>query len=132
MISTDPSYYAQVQALGVYDPSRAPEGTGLLVDRIKNGGSLRVRAAAAERLSLKPDAAGLAALESMTVVAEPRNLREEALDLLADWPDKTRAIAVATRYLSDGDPLFASSAARTLAQIGGAAGKATLTAGDDT
>jgi aminopeptidase N len=128
LITTDPSFYTQVQALQVYDPSRAAEGTALLIDRIKNGGSLNVRAAAAERLSLKPDAAGLAALESMTAVAEPRNIRGEALALLAAWPDKTRAIAVATRYLNDGDPLFASNAVRTLARIGGDAGKATLTA----
>ena len=128
LITTDPSFYAQVQALGVYDPSRAPQGTGLLVDRITHGGSLNVRAAAAERLSLKPDEAGLAALESMTRVEEPRNIRGEALGLLADWPDKTRAIAVATRYLNDGDPLFAINAVRTLAQIGEDAGRTTLTA----
>jgi hypothetical protein len=35
---------------------------------------------------------------------------------------------VATRYLDDGDPLFASDAVRTLARIGGDAGRATLTA----
>lgn len=128
LITTDPSYQTQVQALSVYDPSRAPEGTGLLVDLIKNGGSLRVQAAAAERLGLKPDEAGLSALESMTDVGKPRDYREEGLELLAGWPDKTRAIAVATRYLNDGDPLFASEAVRTLARIGGDAGKTTLTA----
>ena len=128
MITTDPSFYVQAQALSVYDPSRAPEGTALLVDRIRNGGSHNVRTAAAARLSLKPDAAGLDALESLTDVSEPRNVRGQALALLADWPDSSRAVAVATRHLGDGDPLFASDAVRTLARIGGESAKATLTA----
>jgi hypothetical protein len=88
-----------------------------------------VRLTAAGRLSLKPDAAGLDALEGLVRTEEPRNARERALGLLSQWPSGTeRAITVATRYLSDGDPLFASDAVRTLARIGGDAGKATLTA----
>ena len=126
LISTDPSFYVQSMALSVYDPARAPEGTALLLDRIRNGGSSNVRTDAAERLSLKPDAAGLDALESMTAVAETRNVRGQALALLADWPETSRAVTVATRYLDDGDPLFASNATQTLGRIGGEAGKATL------
>lgn len=128
LIRNDPSFLVQAQALGVYDPSRAPEGTALLIDRIRHGGATIVRTAAAERLSLKPDDAGAAALEAMTAEQEPRNVRGEALSLLARWPDKARGIAVATRSLSDGDPLFAKLAVRTLARIGGEAGGATLTA----
>ena len=128
LITTDPSFYVQTQALSVYDPSRAPEGAALLTSRIRNGGSHEVRTAAAERLHLKPDAAGLDALESLTDVSEPRNVRETALGLLADWPETSRAVAVAMRYLGDGDPLFASDAVRTLARIGGERAKATLTA----
>ncbi len=128
LISTDPSFYVQIRAISVYDPSRSPEGTALLVDRIRRGGATSVRTAAAERLARFADAAGAEAIESMTVMEEPRDVRDEALQLLASLPDKTRGIAVATRYLSDGDPLFASQAARTLAEIGGAAGRATLTA----
>jgi len=128
LIPTDPSFYVQTQGLSVYDPSRAPEGTALLISRIRNGGSHEVRTTAAERLHLKPDAAGLDALESMTDVSEPRNVRETALGLLADWPETSRAVAVAMRHLGDGDPLFASDAVRTLARIGGERAKATLTA----
>jgi HEAT repeat protein len=62
----------------------------------------------------------------MTVEKEPRAARTTALMLLANWPDKARGVAVATRYLNDGDPLFASAAAETLGKIGGEAGKATL------
>ena len=126
LITTDPSFTVQEAALSVYDPAVAPQGTALLVDRIMRGGSLGVRTEAAQRLPRKPDAAGLDALESMTAVKEPRDIRSLALRLLAERPEKTRGIAVASRYLSDGDPLFASDAARTLAQIGGDPGKATL------
>ena len=126
LITTDPSFYAQEAALSVYDPSVAPQGTALLVDRIAHGGSLGVRLTAAQRLALEPDAAGLDALDAMTAEKEPREVRTTALTLLANWPDKARAVTVATRYLEDGDPLFASAAAQTLGRIGGDAGRAAL------
>jgi aminopeptidase N len=126
LITTDPSFTVQAAALSVYDPAFAPQGTALLVDRIAKGGSLGVRTEAAQRLVRKPDAAGLDALESMTAVKEPRAIRSLALQLLAAWPDKTRGVDVASRYLGDGDPLFASDAARTLARIGGDPGRETL------
>jgi aminopeptidase N len=129
LITADPSFSVQARALSVYDPARTSEGTALLLDRIAHGGSLDVRLTAAGRLSLKPDTAGLDALEGLTRSEEPRNGRETALRLLAEWPVGTeRAVAVATRYLSDGDPLFASTAVRTLARVGGDAGKTTLKA----
>jgi aminopeptidase N len=128
LITTDPSFFVQMQALGVYDPTRSPQGTALLIDRTQHGGALSVRTAAAERLGLFPDEAGIAAIEAMTANDEPRNARSEALNVLASLRDKSRAIAVASRYLSDGDPLFASQAVRTLARVGGEAGRATLTA----
>jgi len=126
LITTDPSFHVQERALMVYDPNVAQQGTALLVDRVAHGGALSVRLAAAERLLRKPDAAGLDALESLTAEKEPRDVRTTALGLLAEWPDKARGIAVATRSLEDGDPLFASAAAATLGKIGGEAGKATL------
>jgi aminopeptidase N len=126
MIRTDPSFAARVAALGVYDPARAPEGTALLVDCIAHGGARDVRLSAARRLSLEPDAAGLDALESMTEVKEPRAIRTAALAMMSRWPDRSRGIAVATRYLADGDPIFASAAATTLGKIGGEAGRETL------
>jgi hypothetical protein len=126
LITTDPSFHVQEQALTVYDPAVAPEGTALLVDRIAHGGSIGVRLAAAQRLARKPDAAGLDALESMTAEKEPRGVRTSALTLLAEWPDKTRGVAVATRHLNDGDPLFASAAADILGKLGGDVAKAAL------
>ncbi|MEP7325270.1 MAG: M1 family aminopeptidase, partial [Gemmatimonadota bacterium] len=126
LIRHDRSFYVQGHALDVYNPVLSPEGTALLIGLTKPGGSLGVRLTAAGRLHLKPDEAGAAALEAMTAVAEPRTVRQVALGLLGQWPDKTRAIAVATKYLNDGDPLFAVSAVGALAGAGGDAGKAVL------
>jgi aminopeptidase N len=126
LITTDPSFYVQQAALSVYDPAVARQGTALLVDRSAHGGSIGVRLTAAQALARRPDAAGLDALEALTAEKEPRQVRTTALSLLENWPDKTRGVAVATRYLDDGDPLFASEAAATLGKIGGEAGKAAL------
>jgi aminopeptidase N len=126
MIQKDPSYSVKQQALQVYDPSLAPEGNGLLLDLIAHGGSAGVRTAAAARLNRKQDDAGAAALEAMTRTEEPRNIRQFALGQLAGRTDKSRAIAVATRYLNDGDPLFAVSAVNQLAAVGGAPGRVIL------
>jgi aminopeptidase N len=126
LIRHDPSFYVQGHALDIYQPAKSPEGTVLLIDRIAHGPSLGVRLTAAGRLGLAPSAEGAAALESLTVPDEPRNGRQTALGLLGQWPDKSIAVRVATRYLNDGDPLFAVSAVQALAQAGGEAGKATL------
>jgi aminopeptidase N len=128
LIEHDPSAAVQVAALRLYDPTIAPQGTAFLADRVRTGRSLAIRTVAAQRLLKKPDETGLAALESATEPREPRELRTRALSILAAWPDRSRAIAVATRYLTDGDPLFAVAAARTLGAIGGEAGSAALRA----
>lgn len=128
LIEHDPSAIVQVSALTDYDPSIAPQGTALLVERVRHGRSGTIRNVAARRLLKKPDAAGLAALEEATDPREPRALRTSALALLAQWPDKSRAIAVSMRSLSDGDPLFAVAAAHQLGAIGGDAGRAALQA----
>lgn len=128
LIAHDPSAAVQAAALDVYDPAIASEGTALLIDRLTHGGPLDVRGAAARRLVRRPDAAGLAALEAATRPEEPRALRVAALRLLAAWPDRAGAIAVATRALTDADPLFASAAARELGVIGGESGRTALEA----
>ena len=127
LITTDPSFYVQQQALSVYDPARRVAGHARC-------SSIASRMAARQacvsrrpqRLLRKPDAAGLDALESMTAEKETRTTRTTALNILARWPDKSRAVAVATKYLNDGDPLFAVAAVQALGRVGGAAGKATL------
>ena len=126
LIRHDRSSEVQGDALRVYDPNIAPEGTALLVERTRAGGDWQVRLIAASRLVTHPDSAGTDALEAMTAPAESRQLRQFALERLGRLPDKSRAVAVATRYLGDGDPLFAVSAVELLGQAGGAPGRAAL------
>jgi aminopeptidase N len=126
LIRHDRSFGVQSTALGVYDPNLAREGTALLVDRVRNGGSLTVQATAASRLVLHPDSAGTAAIEALTLPVEPRGARQHALTLLGRLPDKSRAVAVATRYLGDGDQLFAVSAVQMLGRVGGTEARAAL------
>ncbi len=126
MIEHDPSAAVQMTALAVYNPNVAPQGTALLVDHLLHGATNPIRNTAALALLKRPDAAGAAALETATQPVETRDLRTIALQTLAKWPDKSSAIRVATRYLNDGDPLFAVAAARQLGAIGGDAGRAAL------
>jgi hypothetical protein len=128
MIEHDPSALVQVAGLGLYNPNVSPRGTALLVDHLRQGATHAIRNTAAQALLKKPDAAGAAALEAATQPVETRDLRTIALQVLARWPDKATAIAVATRYLHDGDPLFAVAAAHQLGAIGGDAGRAALQA----
>jgi aminopeptidase N len=128
MIEHDPSALVQVVGLGLYNPNVAVQGTALLVERLRHGATHSIRNTAAQSLLKKPDAAGAAALEAATQPVETRDLRTIALQVLAHWPDKSTAIAVATRYLHDGDPLFAVAAAQQLGAIGGDAGRAALQA----
>ena len=126
MIAHDPSALVKVVALGLYNPNTASPGTALLVDQLQHGPTLPIRTAAAQSLLKRPDASGAAALEAATLPRETRNLRTTALQILSRWPDKATAIAVATRYLNDGDPLFAVAAVQQLSAIGGDAGRAAL------
>jgi aminopeptidase N len=126
LIRHDRSTDVQAAALQLYDPTLAPEGTALLADRTARGLPFGVRLSAASRLVRRPDSAGVAALEAMTSADEPRDVRDVALMNLVRFPDKGPAIAVATRGLADGDPLYAAAAARQLGAIGSEAGRAAL------
>jgi aminopeptidase N len=128
LLEHDPSALVKAVALSLYDPNSAPQGSALLVEWLQHGVTLTIRTSAAQSLLKRPDAAGAAALEAATLPVETRNLRMTALQLLTKWPDKATAIAVATRYLNDGDPLFAVAAAQQLGAIGGDAGRASLQA----
>ena len=128
MAEHDPNSQVQAAAVGLIDPRTSPAAQALLLDRLQHGDGLTLRYVAATRLRLLPDAASVDALAALVDPREPRNLREGALGMLAGFTDKTRAIALATQYLADGDPLFASTAARQLGMIGGDAGRASLQA----
>jgi hypothetical protein len=126
MIEHDPSAFVRMVALGLYNPNVAPQGTALLVDHLLHGATNPIRNTAAQSLLKRPDAAGATALEAATQPVETRDLRTIALQTLAKWPDRSTAIRVATRYLSDGDPLVAAAAAHHLGAMGREAGRSAL------
>ena len=128
MLEHDPSFTVKQAALAVYDPNRAPEGTALLVQQVAHGASLNIRLTAASRLLRRPDSAGLAAIEALTDPVETRTARSVALMFLGRWPDRAPVTAVATKYLADGDPLFAEAAVRALATAAGASARPALEA----
>ena len=126
MMEHDPSTAVQLNALTQYDPRLAANGTAVVAERVRHGRNGSMRIVAAQRLLLKADSIGLAALVAATDPVETRNLRSQALAILAKWPDRSAAIGVATRSLTDGDPLFAVDAAETLGRMGGDAGRTAL------
>ena len=126
MAGSDPSTYVRARALDVLAPSGAAARPVLLAaSRSGQPFFLRIRAAAGLMRDRSPEA--FAAVEGMTAPSEDRNLRQAALNLLAQG-DSGRASALATRYLDDPDPIFASAAVDVLGRVGGAAGRVTLQA----
>lgn len=127
MLQSDPSDEVREQAAGLLDPAD-PVVFDLLLARTGPGWPMGLRQTAAFRISRLADPRVPEALIQMTDPSEPRNLRQSALNFLAGRSDKSDAVNTATRYLTDPDPLLASAAVRTLARVGGEAGKSTLTA----
>jgi len=112
----------------VYESAPAdPQIRTLLVSLTAPGQPLGIRQSAAYQIRNQADPAVVAALTALTDPSNPRNLRQAGLRYLAGRSDKGPATTTATRYLDDPDPLFAVSAVQTLARVGGAAGKVTLT-----
>ena len=122
----DPSNFVRASALGVLARSGAADVLPLLVDATRPGQPGLVRQTAAFSLARfhAPEAA--AALERLTAPGEDRNNRVGALNLLPQQGDTARAVTLATRYLDDPDALFAASAVRVLAHLGGAPARALL------
>ncbi len=125
LLETDPNTGVRERAVAELDPAD-PAIRELLVARTAPGWPLGLRRSAAYQIRNEPDPRVVQALIALTDPSEPRNLRQAALNFLAGRSDKAPAIETATKYLTDPDPLFAVSAVRTLARIGGQPGKATL------
>jgi aminopeptidase N len=123
---TDPSNTVRQHALAIVARARAPDAVAWLADATAANQSRTMRVTAAQLLRGYPDPRAEDALERLTASVEGRNLRQQALQSLAGT-DSARAAAVALRYLGDYDPLFAVSAVRVVARVGGADGKAKLT-----
>jgi len=125
MLLTDPNSAVRERAVSVLDPAD-PATLTLLLERTAPGWPAGLRTSSAYRIRNQPDPRVVDALTAFTAPSEPRFVRQAGLRYLAGRSDKAPAIAVATKYLTDPDPLFAVSAVQTLARIGGPAGKATL------
>ena len=125
LVETDPNTDVRVRAIAELDPAD-PAIRQLLIPRTAPGWPLDLRQASAYQLRDQDDAQVVAALVALTAPSEPRNLRQAGLRYLAGRSDKAPAIATATKYLNDPDPLFAVSAVQTIGRVGGVAGRATL------
>jgi aminopeptidase N len=125
MLLTDPNNAVRERAVAVLDPSD-PAVLDLLIARTAPDWPLGLRQSAAYRIRNQPDPRVVEALIALTAPSEPRNLRQAGLRFLSVRSDKAPAVATATKYLDDPDPLFSVSAVQMLARVGGPAGKATL------
>jgi hypothetical protein len=126
MYRTDPSLTVQMAALDAYAGVAGPAALDVLVEASGPGHPNGLRFVAADRLGKLKAPRAAEALERMTDPKEPRSIRTNGLDDLAEQGDAARTIAVATRWLGDYDPLFAVHAVQTIAKAGGAEGRATL------
>jgi aminopeptidase N len=125
LLETDPNSAVRERAIAELDPADLAIRE-LLIAHTAPGWPLGLRQSAAYQVRNQSDPRVVDALIALTAPSEPRNLRQAGLRYLAGRDDKAPAIATATKYLTDPDPLFAVSAVQTLARIGGESGKATL------
>jgi aminopeptidase N len=125
MADADPSTYVRATALGVL-ASQGASALPELLAAARSGRPFFLRFSAGVGLARIHAPEATAALEAMTAPNEDRNLRSTALNLMMQQGDTARVIVLATRYLDDPDPLFATNAVSVLARIGGAAAHALL------
>jgi HEAT repeat protein len=128
MYATDPANTVRETALATLARARAPDALPLLVAATAPDQARALRTTAAQLLGHYREPRGEDALERLTANVEDRDLRAGALESLATTGDSARATAVALRYLGDYDPLFAVAAVQVVGRVGGADGKARLTA----
>ena len=128
LLSTDPAPAVRMNALTTLARLR---GRAALPELLRAAGpdhTLAQRQFAAIYLGKIDAPEAKNALERLTAAEEDRALRTTALGALAASGDSVRATTVALRLIGDYDPLLAVAAVRTVAQVGGEAGKARLRA----
>ena len=125
-LGADPSDAVLETAMSVLQRTEGPAARPSLLTEVRPGVPLGVRFSAAAALGRIRSPEAATALERLTAPSEDRSLRVYGLNLLAQQGDTAGAVSVATRYLDDPDPLFASSAVSVLGRIGGATGRARL------
>ena len=126
MYATDPSDAARQAALGVVARAQGAGALDLLVAAVGPDQPIGTRFTAVGYLRRLHEPRALDALERLTANTEDRNIRTAGLSGLAASGDSARAATVALRLIADPDPLFASSAVRVAARVGGAAARAQL------
>jgi aminopeptidase N len=126
MYATDPSDGVRVTALGVIAQAKGKGALDMLIAATGLDQSFAMRLTAAGFLAHIRDSRGEDALEKLTATSEDRNTRTIALQSLAQTGDSARATTLALSLIGDYDPLFASSAVRVAAQVGGEKGKTAL------
>jgi aminopeptidase N len=127
MSESDPDNAVRAAALGLLARLGGASALPGLLAAAQPGQALNLRFTAAAGLARFGGREAMAALERLTAPSEDRNIRTAGLNLLAQ-ADTARAAAVAARALDDPDPLFAATAVRVLARVGGAGARATLQA----
>ncbi len=128
LLGGDPSDRVLEVSLGVLSRTEGAAALPALLAEIGPGVPLGVRFSAAAGLARVKGPEAAAALERLTAPSEDRALRTYGLNLLPQQGDTARAVALATRYLDDPDPLYAEAAVSVLGRFGGAAGRARLAA----
>ncbi len=126
MYHEDIASSARAAALRVYAMAAGDKALATVVDASGPAHSRAVRQAAAGLLPRMHAPEAVEALERLTDSVEVRELRTAALGGLFQSGDTARAITVATRGISDYDPLYAESAIRDLGRIGTPNAKAAL------
>jgi len=118
MYHQDISSSARATALGVYGRLAGASALSTVIAASGPAHTLRVRITAAALLSRMHVPSAVDALEQLTNPIEVRELRMSALRGLFASGDTVRAIAVATRGLTDYDPLYSQASVRSLGQLG--------------
>jgi aminopeptidase N len=128
MYRTDPSSTVRAAALAVYARVDGLKAMPLLVEATKPGNPLVERGTAGAMLAQLHTPEAFDALARLTDPSEVRELRGVGLRGLFATGDTARAIAVATKALTDYDPLFSEAAVRALGRLGTPAARAALEA----
>ena len=128
MFANDPNNQVRGVAVATLGHLKPAESLDQLVQAAQPGEPLGMRLTAISLLGQSHDPKAKDALERITVPSEDRFLRTAALDALAATGDSARASQVALRLVADPDPLFAQSAVRDAAKVGGASARAALNA----
>jgi len=128
MYQDDPSPAVEAAALNLYAHSAGTQALSVLVEASSPGKPPVIRMQAAEGLAHLGASGAVDALARLTDPSESRGLRQAGLLGLIQAGDTAKAVSVATRGLTDYDPLYSQAAVQALARIGTPQARAKLQA----